>query len=89
MAAGCPAARIEYRIRDHAFVKQFIILPEFGRGGVNNTLDFAAKLLSEAHVAVVPGEAFGTSSHIRISYATSMHELERGLDRIQKFIEAL
>jgi aspartate aminotransferase len=61
----------------------------FGRGGVRNTLDFAAKLLSDAHVAVVPGEAFGTASHIRISYATSMHELERGLDRLQKFIEAL
>jgi aspartate aminotransferase len=40
-------------------------------------------------VAVVPGEAFGTSKHIRISYATSMHEIERGLDRIHNFIVAL
>jgi len=47
------------------------------------------ELYAEAEVAVVPGEAFGTASHIRISYATSMHELERGLDRLQKFIEAL
>ena len=37
-------------------------------------------------MAVVPGEAFGTGSHVRISYATSMHELERGLDRIHRFI---
>ena len=44
------------------------------------------KLLSEAHVAVVPGEAFGTNEHVRISYATSMKELERGLDRIDRFI---
>ena len=40
-------------------------------------------------MAVVPGEAFGTDDHIRISYATSMHELERGLDRIQAFVEKL
>ena len=36
---------------------------------------------------MVPGEAFGTEHHVRISYATSMKELERGLDRIHKFIE--
>ena len=54
--------------------------------GITNTLQFAEKLLSEAHVAAVPGEAFGTDKHIRISYATSMTELERGLDRIHQFI---
>jgi aspartate aminotransferase len=53
---------------------------------VKNSLEFAARLLDEAHVAVVPGEAFGTKDHVRISYATSMHELERGLDRLQGFI---
>jgi aspartate aminotransferase len=54
--------------------------------GIDSALRFADRLLSEAHVAVVPGEAFGTSQHIRISYATSMTELERGLDRIEQFI---
>ena len=38
-------------------------------------------------MAVVPGEAFGTDEHVRISYATSMQELERGLDRLHRFIE--
>ncbi len=57
-----------------------------GKSGIQNTLQFSERLLSEAHVAVVPGEAFGTDKHIRISYATSMHELERGLDRIHQFI---
>jgi aspartate aminotransferase len=56
------------------------------RNGVTSALQFAEKLLAEAHVAVVPGEAFGTTEHIRISYATSMKELERGLDRIERFI---
>ncbi len=56
-------------------------------GRIKNSLDFANKLLAESLVAVVPGEAFGTNEHIRISYATSMHELERGLDRLHKFID--
>lgn len=60
-----------------------------GRNGIENTAQFAERLLQEQQVAVVPGEAFGTSSHIRISYATSMHELERGLDRIQTFLAGL
>jgi aspartate aminotransferase len=61
----------------------------FGSGRVKNSLDFASELLAKAHVAVVPGEAFGTTDHVRISYATSMAELERGLDRLHKFIDGL
>ncbi len=57
-------------------------------GGIGNSLQFAEKLLAEEFVAVVPGEAFGTAEHVRISYATSMKELERGLDRMHKFISA-
>jgi aspartate aminotransferase len=57
-----------------------------GKPGIGNTLQFAERALSDAKVAVVPGEAFGTDHHIRISYATSMGELERGLDRLHKFI---
>jgi len=60
-----------------------------GKKGIQNTLQFSEKLLAEAHVAVVPGEAFGTNRHVRISYATSMHELERGLERIHRFIAEL
>ncbi len=54
--------------------------------GIRDTLEFTERLLGREHVAVVPGEAFGAPGYIRISYATSMHELERGLDRIHKFI---
>ena len=61
----------------------------FGKGGINSALDFSAALLKQAHVAVVPGEAFGTSEHVRLSYATSMHELERGIARIRDFIAEL
>jgi aspartate aminotransferase len=61
----------------------------FGRGGVNSPADFAGKLLREEHVATVPGEGFGTREHIRISYATSLQELDRGLGRIRKFLATL
>jgi aspartate aminotransferase len=57
-----------------------------GKNGIGNTLQLAERLLGDAHVAVVPGEAFGTEQHVRISYATSMHELERGLERIHQFV---
>ncbi|MFN7994175.1 MAG: pyridoxal phosphate-dependent aminotransferase [Bryobacteraceae bacterium] len=57
----------------------------FGRG-ISSGVQFAERLLEKAAVAVVPGEAFGTDRHVRISYATSMHELERGLDRMHRFI---
>ena len=57
-------------------------------GGIANSLQFAEKLLADQFVAVVPGEAFGTNEHIRISYATSMKELEKGLDRLAKFVAA-
>jgi aspartate aminotransferase len=58
----------------------------FGKHGITSGMDFSTKLLREAHVAVVPGEAFGTNEHIRISYAASMDDLKRGMERIRKFI---
>jgi aspartate aminotransferase len=57
-----------------------------GKNGIQDTLHIAERLLAEAKVAVVPGEAFGTQQHVRLSYATSMKELERGLDRIHEFV---
>ena len=68
----------------------FYAYPNLGavldRDGTRSPLQFAERLLEEAHVAVVPGEAFGTDRHVRISYAASMHDLERGLDRMHTFI---
>ena len=61
----------------------------FGRSGVKSASDLAGKLLREAHVATVPGEGFGTREHIRVSYATSIAELDRGLERMRKFLGAL
>jgi aspartate aminotransferase len=67
----------------------FYAYPNIGvafRNGIDSSVKFAERLLDKAAVAVVPGEAFGTGRHVRISYATSMHELERGLERLHRFI---
>jgi aspartate aminotransferase len=60
-----------------------------GRKGLNSPAEFARKLLNEAHVASVPGEGFGTQEHIRLSYATSQKELDRGLERLRNFVNSL
>jgi aspartate aminotransferase len=57
--------------------------------GIKDSMDFAVKLLEKKYVAVVPGEAFGTKEHIRLSYATSMEQLDKGLNRIAEFIGEL
>ena len=60
-----------------------------GRGNVKSASDVAGRLLREAHVATVPGEGFGTRDHIRVSYATSKAELDRGLERMREFFAGL
>jgi aspartate aminotransferase len=60
-----------------------------GKGGVKSASDLAAKLLSEAHVVVVPGEAFGTSEHIRLSYAVSSSVVDEGVKRMREYFAKL
>ncbi|MDK4712692.1 pyridoxal phosphate-dependent aminotransferase [Rhizobium sp. CNPSo 4039] len=56
---------------------------------IETDADFCAYLLDEAHVAVVPGSAFGLSPYFRISYATSEADLVEALDRIERACAAL
>jgi aspartate aminotransferase len=60
-----------------------------GKGNIRAASDLAARLLSEAHVVVVPGEAFGTEAHIRLSYAVSGDVIDKGVHRIQQFLAKL
>jgi aspartate aminotransferase len=60
-----------------------------GKGGITSASDLAAKLLSEAHVVVVPGEAFGTSEHIRLSYAVSHDVVDEGVKRMRDYFATL
>jgi aspartate aminotransferase len=54
---------------------------------IKGSLDIAEMLLNEAKVAVVPGIAFGTDNHFRLSYATSMANIDKGLDRIAEALK--
>jgi aspartate aminotransferase len=57
--------------------------------GIRTTAELAQALLDEARVAITPGEAFDAPGFIRLSYATSIHELERGTRTIIEFVRAL
>jgi len=54
--------------------------------GVTGSVDFAAKVLDQAHVALVPGIAFGMDTHVRLSFAASMEQIKQGLDRLEKLL---
>lgn len=56
---------------------------------ITNDIEFAEFLLSNAEVAVIPGSAFGTPGHIRMSYATSMKNLVDAVERIKKALKDL
>jgi aspartate aminotransferase len=56
---------------------------------IMSSLDLAAYLLDEANVAVIPGAAFGSDEHVRLSYATSMEQIRKGVERIRKAVERL
>ncbi len=54
---------------------------------IKGSIDFSKILLEEEKVAVVPGIAFGNDNFIRLSYATSMKNIEKGLNRIENFMK--
>jgi aspartate aminotransferase len=66
----------------------FYLFPNISQTGLKST-EFCAKLLEAQKVAAVPGIAFGADDYFRLSYATSMANLEKGLDRIEKFCRTL
>jgi len=75
----------------------FYVFPDvsslFGRSyqgqALSNSSDFTAYLLEAANVAVIPGVDFGHDNHIRLSYATSLKNIEEGLKRINSAVKGL
>ena len=57
--------------------------------GLRDTTVLATRLLDEARVALVPGPAFGTHEHVRISYATSQEQIDKGVQRLKDFLAKL
>ena len=66
----------------------FYLFPNIAATGLKST-EFCAKLLEAEKVAAVPGIAFGADDYIRLSYATSMANIEKGLERIERFVSRL
>jgi aspartate aminotransferase len=66
----------------------FYLFPNISGTGLKSS-DFCAKLLEMEKVAAVPGIAFGADDYIRLSYATSLANIEKGLERIDKFCRTL
>jgi aspartate aminotransferase len=66
----------------------FYLFPNIRKFGLSSA-DFAARLLEEELVAVVPGSAFGAEGYIRLSYATSDATIEKGLERLARFCAKL
>jgi aspartate aminotransferase len=62
---------------------------KFGGKVINSSLDLSAHLLEQAKTALVPGIAFGDDRFIRLSYATSMENIRKGLDRIEDALSKL
>jgi len=60
-----------------------------GKGGIKSATELATRLLHEAHVVTVPGEAFGTREHIRISYPVTKANIDEGTRRMGEFLSKL
>jgi aspartate aminotransferase len=66
----------------------FYLFPNIARLGLTSTV-FCARLLEQEKVAAVPGIAFGADEYIRLSYATSLTNIEKGLERLDRFARSL
>lgn len=58
-------------------------ISSFGMGSI----EFANRLLDEAAVALIPGQPFGADDFVRLSFATSLEKIKRGMDKIEKWIK--
>jgi aspartate aminotransferase len=60
-----------------------------GKGGIRTATEMATRLLHQAHVVTVPGEAFGTAQHVRMSYPVTKENIDEGTRRMKEFLLAL
>jgi len=65
----------------------FYVFPSIAQTGMNS-LDFSSALLEEHQVAVIPGIAFGADDCIRLSYATSLDIIQKGMERLETFVRS-
>ena len=77
----------------HCAGRRFLCLSNIsaylGKPGLPTALELAGRLLHEAHVVTVPGEAFGTKEHIRLSYAVTREDVDEGVAQMKDFFAKL
>jgi aspartate aminotransferase len=81
---GVTCTRPEGAFYVYPNVKQYL-----GKAGVGTAMELSKRLLNEAHVVCVPGEAFGTDEHIRLAYAVSHADVDEGMDRMKAWFAKL
>ena len=84
---------VSCRMPDGAFYVMMnitkLVGKRYGDKLIENSSDFALALLENAHVAIVPGNAFLAEGFCRLSYATGMENIEKGMDRLEAFLKEL
>jgi aspartate aminotransferase len=81
---GITCTRPEGAFYVYPNVKQYL-----DKAGVGTAMELSKRLLNEAHVVCVPGEAFGTDEHIRLAYAVSHADVDEGMDRMKAWFAKL
>ena len=79
------------KIKELGFVRPegaFYIFCDIKNTGLDS-LSFASRLLEEANVALIPGDSFGRDDYVRISYATSIEQIKKGMDRIEEWVKKI
>ena len=66
----------------------FYLFPNVSATGLDS-LTFCQRLLEQEHVAIVPGIAFGADGNVRLSYATGTETIEKGIERLDRFVRSL
>ncbi|GAB1538547.1 pyridoxal phosphate-dependent aminotransferase [Scytonema sp. NUACC21] len=66
----------------------FYLFPDISKTGLKS-LEFCNALLEKEQVAVIPGIAFGADDNIRLSYATDLATIEKGMDRLERFVKSV
>ncbi len=79
------------RIKRLSYVRPqgaFYVFCDISSTGLDSS-EFADRLLDEKEIAVIPGGGFGRNDYIRISFATSLSQIEKGMDRLEEWVRQL
>jgi aspartate aminotransferase len=89
MMSGLSLIKNIYPFYPHGAFYVFVNVKKLYQKEIKNSVDFCQRLLDEAYVAAIPGAAFGDDSYIRLSFATDIQSIKKGLERLKNFCERI